>query len=107
LEKQGLKKLEQMDLLNEAKSQLKDEALIKLNKSLAKNPDIHTFVENNDFTFRKKTIYAPLTSVDVERSFSIYKNILSDRRQSLTTENIEKYNVIEFNKCAFEELIEI
>jgi hypothetical protein len=107
LEKQGLKKSEQMDLLNEAKSQLKDEVLIKLNNSLAKNTDIHSFIENNDFTFRKKTIYAPLISVDVERSFSLYKNILSDRRQCLKTENIEKYNVIEFNKCVFEELIEI
>jgi hypothetical protein len=88
------------------KFQLKDEALIKLNNSLAINPDIHSIIENNDFTFIKKTIYA-LTSVDVERSFSIYKNILSDRRQCLKTENIEKYNVIEFNKCVFEQLIEV
>jgi hypothetical protein len=88
------------------KFQLKDEALIKLNNSLAINPDIHSIIENNDFTFIKKTIYA-LTSVDVERSFSIYKNILSDRRQCLTTENIEKYNVIEFKKCVFEQLIEV
>jgi len=107
LEEQGLKKSEQMEILNEAKAKLKDEALIKLKKSLAKNPDIKTFVEKTNFTFRKKTMYAPLTSVDVERSFSIYKNILSDRRQSLTIENIEKYNVIEYNKYLFDEIIEL
>ena len=33
--------------------------------------------------------YASLTSCDVERSFSIYKNILTDRRTSLTPEHLE------------------
>jgi len=107
LEEQSLKKSEQFEILNETKSKLKDEALAKLSKSLEKNPDILEFVNNMEFTFRKKTMYAPLTSVDVERSFSIYKNILSDRRQRLTTENIEKYNVIEFNKYLFDEIIEL
>lgn len=35
--------------------------------------------------------YCPVTSVDVERTFSTYKNILNDRRHNLTTENLEKY----------------
>ncbi|PSN57822.1 hypothetical protein C0J52_04396 [Blattella germanica] len=35
--------------------------------------------------------YAPLTSCEFERSFSLYKNIISDRRQNLTPENMEKY----------------
>lgn len=34
--------------------------------------------------------YCPITSVDVERSFSAYKLILTDNRRSLTPENIEK-----------------
>ncbi|CAH0562763.1 unnamed protein product [Brassicogethes aeneus] len=38
--------------------------------------------------------HAPITSVDVERSFSAYKNILSDRRQSFTTENLNQHLVI-------------
>ena len=38
--------------------------------------------------------YAPITSVDVERSFSIYKTILTNRRQSFTKENIEKYIIL-------------
>jgi hypothetical protein len=31
-----------------------------------------------------KLKYAPITSVDVKRSFSAYKNILSDRRHNFT-----------------------
>jgi hypothetical protein len=38
--------------------------------------------------------YAPITSVDVERSFSMYKNILSDNRVSFTSENLTKYMVV-------------
>lgn len=34
--------------------------------------------------------YCPVTSVDVERSFSAYKLILTDRRQNLTADNLEK-----------------
>jgi hypothetical protein len=38
--------------------------------------------------------YAPVTSCDVERYFSAYKHILSDKRQSLTPEN---YNCVFFS----------
>ncbi|KAF0764255.1 DUF659 domain-containing protein [Aphis craccivora] len=38
--------------------------------------------------------YAPVTSVDVERSFSTYKNILTDRRTSMTPEHMEQNIVI-------------
>lgn len=41
--------------------------------------------------------YAPVTTCEVERSFSNYKNILSDRRQNFTPENLEKYVVCNFN----------
>lgn len=34
--------------------------------------------------------YCPITSVDVERSFSIFKNVFSDRWQSFTEENLSK-----------------
>ncbi len=42
-----------------------------------------------------------LTSVDVERSFSVYKRILTDRRQNLTETNIEMYNIINHNQFLF------
>ena len=38
--------------------------------------------------------YAPVTSVSVERSFSAFKMILSDKRHSLCVENLEKILVI-------------
>lgn len=41
--------------------------------------------------------YAPITSVDVERSFSTYKNILSDNRRSLVFENIKQYIIVQCN----------
>ena len=34
--------------------------------------------------------FCPVSSVDVERSFSIYKNIFSDQRHHLTKENLKK-----------------
>lgn len=42
--------------------------------------------------------YCPVTSCDVERSFSSYKNILSDRRKNFLPENLEKYLVVYCNK---------
>lgn len=40
--------------------------------------------------------FAPLTSCDVERSFSVYKNILTDRRTNFTIQNLEMYFVSNF-----------
>ncbi len=56
---------------------------------------------NPAYDHKLKTKYAPLTSVDVERSFSVYKRILTDRRQNLTETNIEMYNVINYNQFLF------
>jgi len=41
--------------------------------------------------------YAPITSVDVERSFSQYKNLLTDKRRSLLLENIKEMLIIQCN----------
>lgn len=41
--------------------------------------------------------YAPITSVDVERSFSLYKYILSNRRYNFKEHNLEMYIIINFN----------
>jgi len=48
----------------------------------------------NDLIFYK---YTPITSVDVERSFSAYKNLLSHNRRSFKLENIKKYLIIQCN----------
>jgi len=45
--------------------------------------------------------YAPVTSVDVERSFSTYKIILTNRRTSMTPEHMERNIVVNcFLKCS-------
>jgi len=48
---------------------------------------------NDMFHFK----YAPVTSVDVERSFSSYKNILSDRRRSFLFENLKNHLIVQCN----------
>lgn len=39
---------------------------------------------------------APITSVDVERSFSTFKHLLDDRRHSFKMENLEKHLIVNF-----------
>ena len=41
--------------------------------------------------------YAPITSVDVERSFSIFKNLLADNRRSFTFENLRMTFAVHYN----------
>ena len=38
-------------------------------------------------------IYAPITSCDVERSFSVYKSMLTDNRKTFEFENLRKFFV--------------
>jgi len=38
--------------------------------------------------------FAPITSIDCERSFSIYQHLLTDRWHSLTEEKLEYYILI-------------
>ena len=82
-----------------SKRVLPDYCLKKLENCLKKNPDLEAFIsEENDLEFRFKTQYSPLVSCDVERSFSNYTVILTDKRHSLTEDNIEKYIFINYNK---------
>jgi hypothetical protein len=64
----------------------------------AKNPDLVKLTsKENTLSFLQSTVYAPLTSVEVERSFSMYKNLLTDNRQSLKENSIRKYLSLQFN----------
>lgn len=42
--------------------------------------------------------FAPVTSSDVERSFSVYKHILNEKRRSFTFENLKKHVIVNCNK---------
>lgn len=44
-----------------------------------------------------------MTSADVERSFSIYRYIFSERRHRLTESNLSMLNVIQFNNFISDE----
>ena len=87
----------QLEILNSVKFKLEGESLQKLEESLVKNPDFLKFTTNQELEHRLKTLYAPLVSVEVERSFSKFKLLLSDERHNYTIENIAMLNVIQFN----------
>ena len=42
-------------------------------------------------------MYAPIVSVEVERSFSEYEALLSDKRLSFKAENVEKHLIVQHN----------
>lgn len=48
----------------------------------------------NDLVYNK---YAPVNSVDVERSFSMFKVLLADNRQSFQFENLKKHLIVQYN----------
>ena len=77
----------------------------KFNSILQKNPGLNRMKEVSRILSGKQSDlvmapdmaaalrYAPMTSCDVERSFSVYKNILTDRRTNFTEYNLEMYIV--------------
>lgn len=97
LETQGLTTIEQMEIINYFKETFTGYAKDQLELSLKKNPDLDKFLENQDYEHRKNTKFAPLTSVDVERSFSDLKLILTDRRTGFKEDNLCMYLVVHFN----------
>ena len=89
------------------------QALLKLKSVLPKNPRYSNILEinsvlrgkgkleHNEEEFSLSDIanfkYAPITSCDVERSFSRYKTVLSDNRHSFLFENLKMQIVIKCN----------
>ena len=81
---------------------------IKIQNVVKRNPDIEEIFQIGKimrhetisslmtvpFTLWSKYKNAPITSCDVERSFSAYKLILTDKRHQFTPENLEKNIVI-------------
>lgn len=67
--------------------------LMKLNAIISGSKEK---VEDYDFTPHKISSFkfAPITSCDVERTFSVYKRILTDRRTNVTMEHLKMHLVI-------------
>ncbi len=97
LESQSLKFQEQLDIVDEVKKSLSGSILQKLEKCLDKNPDLEKLRNSSDINLKLKLFYAPLNSAAVERSFSIFKYILNERREKLSTESIEKLLILKYN----------
>jgi hypothetical protein len=58
---------------------------------------LNGFPEDNSSRDIPYLNYAPITSIDVERSFSVYKTLLSNNRRSFKFENIRKHIIIQCN----------
>jgi hypothetical protein len=100
LETQNLTMIDQYNIIKTLKDEIKDKnnALNKLEICLSKNPDLEKFIsKENTFEHKLITKYAPLVSVEVERSFSFYKSFLRENRLNFTQESIEMYNIIRYN----------
>ncbi len=96
--------------LSNSASELKEKVLTKFRSVLGNNPDLETMslvaatLSGNttefDLAMSPDTLaslaYCPLTSVEVERSFSMAKAILDSRRMNFTMQNFEKYLICHY-----------
>jgi hypothetical protein len=103
LESSELSVEEQVGILNDVINRVEENALFsdRLHEILSKNPDIDYFLKFNLLrasSSERLFNYVPLTTVDVERSFSSYRYILDDNRQNLTIENLERLLALYYNK---------
>lgn len=72
--------------------------LRKINKVLLGETEAVELDENyQDSNILSSFKFALITSVDCERSFSIYKHLLTDRRHSFTEDKLEHHLIIHFN----------
>ena len=76
-------------------------ALEKLDNILKKNPDLGYF---RSTSLTNEYQYAPLSTVDCERSFSNLSGIITDKRTNLSNENIEKYLFVNYNQFLLHDL---
>lgn len=93
--------------LNTIVDPLREKLKSKIDAVVSRNPDFTLLKEisNNNFSNEAGFLkynnlvpmfeYAPVTSCDVERSFSRFKDILTPKRSSLSDENIEKIMIIQ------------
>ena len=89
--------LEQLEILEEVNAQLSEfakEMIFHYQRTLFCTNSSERIIQ---CYHRIKTIYLVLVWVEVERSFSTYKTIATDRRTNLLESNIEKLLVIQFN----------
>ena len=80
---------------------LKNWLVKKVDTVIQKNPDINFFMNYSCvICLKNKKIfdYVPLVSVSAERSFSLLKMLLTDRRTNMTPEKFEILLILYYNK---------
>ncbi len=102
LESNDLSTEDQIKILLSTQNGLSDypELSERLFKILEKNPNLKFFKEYNMVKCKetdKCLSFISLTTVEVERSFSQYRDVLDDKRTRLTVQNIEKHLFIQYN----------
>lgn len=98
LETSGLTIYEQRNVIVDVKTRIPPAYKAKLDSSLSKNPDFDTIFTSLSRDDRAGPfLYAPLTSVDVERNFSTLKWIFDDKRTKFTPENLKHYVISSVN----------
>lgn len=98
LEKRNLTIYEAKRLVDTQREKLLDPFKEKLDQCLKKNPDYEKFFEDEETMADNNYLYSPITSVDVERSFSQFKHVLTDQRTNLTEENFRKLAIIYYHR---------
>lgn len=101
LEKRNLRLDDSLEIVGQAFDKLLagklDGPREKIKKSFIKNPDYTELFSIKDITKKINFKYAPITSVDVERSFSRTKSLLESDRTSFTESNLKFNYIINYN----------
>ncbi len=102
LEAQGLSVYNCIKIIKEVKEIIKDSRILnRFEEILSRNPDLQFFINFNILKCNnsdKCYDYAPLTSVDVERSFSNLKHILGDKKSKMKIETLKRHMFLFYNK---------
>jgi len=115
LETQGLTLSQQLDILAEVKTAIANiggekgrKVQAKLDFVLRNNPGLLKMMQLAKVQSGEEAViemppqqmaamkYSPMVNCDVERSFSSFKNILTDKRTNFTPENLEMYLVCNY-----------
>lgn len=100
LEKQSLPLADQKGILGQVKDILNGSIHggVLIN-SLEKNPDLKLVTGNSQsLPDRRNFKFCPLVNCDLERSFSVYRDLLTDKRKNLTQSSLKHLMVIKCNQ---------
>ena len=100
LEMKNMELKKQFEIIEHVRFLLTGDLKDRLNEIMLRNPDYNKLLnlmmgEKLDDSNLK---YLSLSTVDVERSFSILRKVLNDRTSKMTNNSINNYMVIRYNK---------